>query len=164
MATRRAKARGITLRRTVSWSESDPAGMMNSPRAFDYAIDAIELVYRQALGITFLGLIERHALGAPLVHLSCDYTAPLAEGDRLTLTAWIERLGTSSITWRVEARRSDRKVAFTVRLVSSFVRRRDFKPVAMPARFRARFGRYLRADSERTRPAARRTRRVKTRK
>jgi 4-hydroxybenzoyl-CoA thioesterase len=141
--TPRGAIRGITVRRTVTWSESDPAGMMNSPRAFDYAIDAIETIYRKALGITFLGLIERHGLGAPLVHLSCDYTAPLKEGDRFTLIASIERLGTSSITWQVEARRTDRKIAFRARLVSSFVRRSDFRPVPMPPAFRTRFARYV---------------------
>lgn len=155
----------MAVRRVVSWSESDPAGMMNSPRAFDYAIDAIEAIYREAVGITFTELITRHGLGAPLVHLSCEYSAPLHEGDRFTVTARIEHLGRSSIVWRVEARRRDRRIAFRAKLVSSFVRRRDFKPVAMPPAFRAGFARYLASPPaakarSRTRRAA--TRRIRT--
>lgn len=140
---RAARSRAVSLKRRVNWSDADAAGIMNTARAFDYAIKVIEEFYRQVLGFSFGELITKHGMGIPMVHIEADFMAPLAQGKPLTLTASLERLGRSTVSWRVEARRADRKVAFRVRATSSFIRNETFRSVAIPDAWRKKLSHYL---------------------
>jgi YbgC/YbaW family acyl-CoA thioester hydrolase len=137
------KQRTIALKRRVTWSDADPAGIMNSARAFDYSVEVIEEFYRRVLGWGFGELIEKHGMGVPMVHVEADYFAPLPQGKTVTLTAVLEKLGHSSVAWRVEARRADRKIAFRVRAVTSFIRNDGFRSAAIPMAWRKKLSRYL---------------------
>lgn len=138
-----ARTRTVSLKRRVNWSDADAAGVMNTARAFDYAIEVIEEFYRQVLGFSFGELLAKHGMGIPMVHIEADFMAPLAQGKLLTLAASLERLGRSSVSWCVEARRADRKVAFRVRATSSFIRNDSFRSVAIPDAWRKKLSRYL---------------------
>lgn len=142
MAPKR-RPQAVTLKRRVNWSDADAAGIMNTARAFDYAIEVIEEFYRRELGFSFGELISKHGMGIPMVHIEADFMAPLAQGKMLTLSATLERLGRSTVSWRVEARRTDRKVAFRVRATSSFIRNDTFRSVAIPGAWRKKLSRYL---------------------
>ena len=133
----------FSINQVVTWSMADLAATMNSPRAFDYALEAIEAFYRQVLGHNFRRLVHEHGTGAPVVHASCDYLEPLWEGDEFTLTVVIECLGDSSITWRVAAQRSDGTDVFRVRLINAIIdaKTRESKPI--PAEFRMLMESYL---------------------
>lgn len=130
-------------RRTVEWGDSDPAAFINSPRAFDFAVESIEGFYRDVLGLSFLGLLENRRLGAPVVHARCDFKATLRESDTVEMILSIERLGTSSVTWRIDAI-FEGKPVFEVCMVSSYIRLEDSRPVSIPEDFRARMQPYLR--------------------
>lgn len=140
---RKQRTKTITLKRRVTWSDADPAGIMNSARAFDYSVEIIEEFYRRVLGWGFGDLIQRHGMGVPMVHVEADYLAPLPQGTTVMLSAALEKLGRSSVAWRVEARRADRKIAFRVRAVTSFIRNDGFRSVAIPAAWRKKLSHYL---------------------
>lgn len=127
----------LVFERTVQWADSDPAGQINAPRAFDYAAEAIEGFFRLKLGISFLQLIQDLGLGAPYVHASCDYFARLPEGQDLRLALSVERIGRSSITWQVHAVKADTgESAFRVRMISSVVSMETRRAVPIPSNFR----------------------------
>lgn len=137
---------GQTLQseRMVQWADSDPAGRINSPRAFDFAAEAIEGFFRSQLGISYLQLIRNHNLGAPFVHASCDYLSSLLEGESVRLTLSIERLGTSSITWRVAAAHfDDGRPVFDVRMISTIISMNSGRAVPIPKDFRAAMAPYV---------------------
>ncbi len=140
---RKRQTRTIALKRRVSWADADPAGIMNTPRAFDYAVDVMEVFYLKVLGFSFGELITKHGMGNPFVHIEADFHAPLVQGKPLTLTVAVERLGRSSISWRVDARRADRRLAFRVKAVSTFIRNDTFRPVPIPAAWHKKLSRYL---------------------
>lgn len=137
------EARTYQRSRTVEWGDSDPAALINSPRAFDFAVECIEGFYRDVLGLGFVDLLRDRAMGAPIVHASCDFRASLRESETVALTLSIERLGGSSVTWRIDALR-DGTLVFEVRMISSFIDLADGRPVPIPDDFRARMTPYLR--------------------
>lgn len=130
--------------RTVEWGDSDPAALINSPRAFDFAVECIEGFYRDVLGLGrgFVGLLRERGMGAPFVHASCDFRASLRESETVALVLTIERLGESSVTWRIDARRDGTPV-FEVRMISSYIDLAGGRPVPLPDDFRARMTPYL---------------------
>ena len=130
-------------RRTVEWGDSDPAAFINSPRAFDFAVECIEGYYRDVLGLSFVGLLEQRRMGAPVVHARCDFKATVRESDTVDLILSIDRLGTSSVTWHVDAF-LDGKPVFEVWMVSSYIRLADGRPVPIPDDFYSRMEPYLR--------------------
>lgn len=141
-----ARHKRLVLKRRVSWNDSDPARVMNTPRAFEHATDAIEAVLERCYGVTYTGLIERHGLGQPNVHASCDYLRPLRAGDRFTLAVDIEKLGRASVIWRVEGRDARGRLALRLRVVSSLVRMDRFRAVPIPPRWRKRLAAYVRPE------------------
>lgn len=139
--------RTLSFERTVQWADADPAGRINSPRAFDYANEAIEVFFRKEIGISFLELLHEHRLGAPVVHTSCDFASPLLEGEAVTLTLGIERLGNSSVTWRVDAvHLVSGKLVFSVTTVSTIIDLTTGRATPIPPRFREAMEPFLTAS------------------
>jgi len=142
----------FSINQVVTWSMADLAATMNSPRAFDYALEAIEGFFREVLGLSFRRLVQQHGTGAPVVHASCDYLEPLWEGDEFTLTLDIERLGGKSITWRVVAQRADGTDVFRVKLINVIIDIGTRKPKPIPAEFRSLMQPYLATPQQREMP------------
>lgn len=137
----------FSISQVVTWSMADLASTMNSPRAFDYALEAIEAFFRDILGLSFRRLVQEHGTGAPVVHASCDYLEPLWEGDKFTLTLAIERIGDSSITWRVAAHRSDGADVFRVKLINVIIDIETRQPKPIPVEFRGLMEDYLTSET-----------------
>lgn len=130
--------------RIVQWGDSDPAGRINSPRAFDFAVEIVEAFFRTELGVNYRQLIQELGLGAPVVHSSCDYTSMLLEGDTVRLTLSVERLGTASVTWRVVAHHwMIGAQAFSVRMISCFINNASGKSVPIPETWRQKIGTFV---------------------
>jgi 4-hydroxybenzoyl-CoA thioesterase len=107
--------------RRLGWGEADPAGTIYAPRAIDIAIQAIEALWLEALGFTFHELHARHRRGAPWVHTSCEFAAPLRAGEPFEIRIRLERIGATSLTWRGDAARPDGAALFGARLVSVMI-------------------------------------------
>lgn len=123
--------------RRLNWGEADPAGTIYAPRAIDFAIQAIEALWIEALGVSFREFQAHHRLGTPWVHMSCEFGNPLRAGEPFELRIVIEKLGTSSLTWRGEAVRPDGESLFRLKLVSVMIDMSSGETRPIPAEIRA---------------------------
>ena len=130
-------SRTYRYERTIMWGDTDPAGTMFSVSAFALGIEAMEAFYRDVVGITFRDLQEVRGLGAPMVHASCDYVDYAWLSDRLCLDVAIERLGKSSIAWKIDASKLPaNNPSFHLKLVSASISLATRRATALPADFR----------------------------
>ena len=119
------------------WGDTDPASTLYSVNAFALGIEAMEAFYRDVVGITFRDLQEVRGLGAPMVHASCDYVGYAWLSDKLCLDVAIERLGQSSIAWKIDALKlPTSEPAFHLKLVSASISLETRRATALPADFR----------------------------
>ena len=127
----------FSIKRMVRWGDCDPAGIIYSPRVFDYAIEAVEAWNREVLGVSWTKLIGEMGMGAPMVRAECDYLHPPKPDQELEIDVRIERLGRSSLTYLVRGFDGNRDY-FRVQLVSCFVARPEFKSTEIPPPLRQR--------------------------
>ena len=126
------------------WGDTDPASTLYSVNAFALGIEAMEAFYWDVVGITFRDLQEVRGLGAPMVHASCDYVGYAWLSDKLCLDVAIERLGQSSIAWKIDALKlPTSEPAFHLKLVSASISLETRRATALPADFRDAMEPYL---------------------
>jgi 4-hydroxybenzoyl-CoA thioesterase len=133
----------FVLRRRLGWGEADPAGTIYAPRAIDLAIQAIEALWIEALGLSFREFQARHGLAAPWVHTSCEFEKPLRAGEPFELAVALEKLGTSSLRWRGVAKRIDGEPLFRLKLVSVLIDMNSGASRVIPADVRAGLAPYV---------------------
>jgi 4-hydroxybenzoyl-CoA thioesterase len=104
--------------RRVSWGDCDPAGILYTPRVFDYCTEAIEGWYRDVAGTPWLALGREHNIGSPMVHASCDYLKAMPPGLALGVSVRIDKLGGASLTFRVEGRDAGDVIYFRAKYVA----------------------------------------------
>ncbi|MCP5266666.1 MAG: acyl-CoA thioesterase [Burkholderiaceae bacterium] len=90
----------------VRYAHCDFAGIVFFPQYFVLLNDHVEDWFAE-LGADFARLHGPMGLAVPTVRLETDFDRPSRIGDRLTISHEIERLGTSSVTLRREARCGD---------------------------------------------------------
>ncbi len=127
------------VERVVKWGECDPAGIIYTPRAFDYATEAVEGWYRDVGGLDWQGMGQRN-FGAPTVHAECDFLRPLRPNEKVRVVLGIERIGEASLTFRIDCLGGDGEPSLKVTMVSCFT---DFaggeaRPMPIPPDIRAR--------------------------
>jgi acyl-CoA thioesterase FadM len=135
--------RTITVRRRLAWGETDPAGVIYAPQAFHFAIAALEELWIEALGISFRDFLLRERKATPWVHNACDFAAPIFAGEAFTLTVAIEKLGASSLAYRVEAAGADGRARFSIKMVGAMIDLDTMKPCAIPDDIRAKLSPYV---------------------
>ena len=137
--------RPFTVTRTVKWGDCDPAGIIYTPRVLDYTMKILEAWYREVVGVPWLKLNREMSMGAPTVRAELDFLDAPAPDQDMELDLLVEELGRSSITFLVTGRDTAGKAYFRAKLVSCFISRPAFKPVAIPQEFRDRIQAYRKA-------------------
>ena len=132
----------FTLVRRVSWGECDPARIYYTPRAIDYAVEAVEAWYKAVLGVSWAELVERYGLDASFVQVTCDYLRPLVASQVAHLKVWVIKAEHSNITLVVIGENSDGDLCLQARLVLCFAERKNRESIPIPAEFRQRIDRY----------------------
>ncbi len=127
----------------VHWGDSDPAGVLFGPRSFEYGLALAEEFFLHLFGVGFDGFQRRHKVILTWVHLGCDFRRPAATGATLTLRLSVERLGTSSVTYRVEALGAGGEAHFRLQMVSATVAMDTGRPAPLVAEQRAALGPYV---------------------
>lgn len=140
----RPETRPLTVTRTVRWGDCDPAGIIYTPRVLDYAMEILESWYREVVEVPWLTLNRKMSMGAPTVRVELDFLDAPAPDQDLVLDLLVEDLGRSSITFRVTGRDRAGKLYFRAKLVSCFISRPAFKPIAIPQEIRGRIQAYRR--------------------
>jgi 4-hydroxybenzoyl-CoA thioesterase len=131
-----ADASPFSVTRAVKWGECDPAGIIYTPRVLDYALEIVEAWFREVVGVPWLTLNREMAMGAPTVRAELDFLdAPHPDQD-IVIDLRVESLGRSSITFLVTGGGETGREFFRVKLVSCFISRPAFKPIAIPGEFR----------------------------
>jgi len=132
--------------RRLNWGEADPAGTIYAPRAIDFAIQAIELLWIEPAGVSFNDLFARQGLGAPWVHTSCEFAKPLRAGEPFALRIALERIGRSSLNWQGEAMRPDGESLFRLKLVSVIIDAKSGEARSVPDTIRNALSVYVKAS------------------
>jgi acyl-CoA thioesterase FadM len=120
----------------VTWGDCDPAKIVYTPRLPYFALDAINAWWEHHLGGDgwYQMELDRN-VGTPFVRLEMDFKAPVTPRHTLICRVWPERLGSSSITFRVDGLQ-DGKLCFSTRTVSVFTVADAFKKQDVPKAFR----------------------------
>ena len=137
-------ARPYKVTRTVKWGDCDPAGIIYTPRVLDFAMECLEAWYRDVLGMPWLRLNQELHMGAPTVRAEIDFLAAPAPDHEVVTELRVQKLGRSSVTYRLTGRDADGTDYYRATLVACFVERPAFKPVAIPEPFRGRILDYQR--------------------
>lgn len=126
-------------RRKIRYSDSDAQGIVFNGNYLAYYDDTLTDVFEVA-GLTTEAM---HSEGYDVltVHAELDFTATARLGETLAFTAATERVGTTSITFRIESRvEGTERVTTTGRVVFVSVDRSTHQPVPVPTSMREALG------------------------
>ena len=135
----------FTLRRKIKWGESDPAGIVYTPRFHDYLMEAIDAWLETVIGIDWFRLNTEMGLGSPMVHTSIDYHSPVRPGDILDVKVTLDHIGSSAYTLEIGGYKADGTHVFQGKAVSVVISRETWKSHPMPDEYRERMEAYMHA-------------------
>lgn len=92
----------FTQTRVIRFSDCDPAGMVFYPQYFVMLNALVEDWFTQALGVNYAHLLGQRRIGLPTVALQSEFRAPCRMGDAVELWLQLERMGSRSLTLRVD--------------------------------------------------------------
>lgn len=148
--TEREELAPYVHQRVIKWADTDSGQIAYTVRFFDFSMDAIEGWFRAVLDIDWYRLNLDLHLGTPFVHVDMDILAPLTPRNSLNTAVWVDKLGHSSLTFRVEGERSDGVASFRGRFVCVMVNNQIMKSVTIPDDFRRRIIDYQAACADAT--------------
>lgn len=127
----------FVVTRTVKWGECDPAGIIYTPRALDWVTEAVEEWFRDVGGIHWMTFRNR-GHGAPTVHASLDFLKPMPPNMTFDIIVLVEKVGASSLTFRVVVEDADGARYIGARFVSVIMDFGTGRAMPMPEELRQR--------------------------
>jgi len=123
--------------RTITFGDTDAAAIVYTPRFVDYCMEAIEVWFKQYIGIDWYWINVRDQRGTPVVHLELDFTGPLIGGDELGVRLEVGDIGRSTLTLLLEGLRApgDEQIStsvFTAKFIFCFVDTAANKSISIP--------------------------------
>jgi len=136
---RSAPVEGLTFihSRIVKWGDTDPAGIVYTPRVLDYAMETVEAWYREVLGTPWRVLNLERKLGSPFVKASVEFVKPILPDQKLDVALVVSSIGRSTLTFAMEGRGEVGVVHFRATMKACIVDLKDYRPTPLPADFRA---------------------------
>lgn len=138
----------LVHRRRISFGDTDAAGIVYTVRFFDFAMGAIEAWFREIYGHDWYELNTELRMGSPFVRIEMDILAPLAPPQILDSTVLVEKIGRSSLTFRVLGRDQAGTEIYRSRYVCAVIRHEPMRAVSIPPVPRARIEAYMRRCDE----------------
>ena len=89
---------------TIRLAQTDAAGVIFGPELPRLFHDAFE-AFLEARGQPIAKWLRDPRIALPLVHLSCDFRAPLRAGDRVTIEVAVQELAPRRVTIRYTLRK-----------------------------------------------------------
>ena len=120
---------------TVGWGDCDPARIAYTGRLPWFALDAINAWWSHHGGAGWYQMEIDQNVGTPFVHLAMDFRAPVTPRHKLICRVWPNRLGETSVGFRVEARQND-EICFEGRFVCVFIVADEFRKSSPPKSLR----------------------------
>ncbi|MGQ0663273.1 MAG: acyl-CoA thioesterase [Pseudomonadota bacterium] len=137
------QAKTFVRRRRLAWGEADPSGTLYAPQALDFAIQTIEALWIEALGRPFRDLHQRHGKGWPWVHVSLDFASPLLAGQEFDVQVTLEKIGATSLAYRVEGAAPDGTALFRLKMVAATIDHSTLKSAPLPDDIRTALAPYV---------------------
>ena len=130
----------FSTRKTIRFSDCDPAGIVYYPNYFVMAQTVVEDWFAQSMGMSFAELLNVRKIAVPTVHLTVDFNRPSRMGEVLTWTVQVEALGRSSIRLKLVATAEGaERLALTQVIVTTDA---TGKSVAIPPELRVKVANY----------------------
>jgi 4-hydroxybenzoyl-CoA thioesterase len=98
----RAPSHPFIYRVVPVWSDMDPARIVYTGRYTDYGLRAIDAWLKDRTGADFYTINFDWGIGTPFVHTECDIKASLTTRDAALLAVRVEKIGTTSLAFRVD--------------------------------------------------------------
>jgi 4-hydroxybenzoyl-CoA thioesterase len=131
----------FTVTQPIRFSHTDPAGIVYFPNYFDMCNAVMEDFLGTAIGIDNATLLMRDRIGTPIVHAECDFFVPSRWGEKLEMTLLVERVGTSSIAYRIVGHAAGR-VRLAARIVVALINVDSGRPLPLPPAMREKIAAY----------------------
>jgi len=130
----------FTFQLPVRYGSIDFARIVYYPQFLHFCHVAMEEMFAAVVGVTYPDALQQEKVGYPTVKSEADFLEPVAYGEVLEMTVGVERIGTSSIVFLYEGRRtSDGSKAFRVRNVQVAVDMDAWKSTPIPDHHRRAF-------------------------
>ena len=120
----------------LSFGDADPAGVVFYPRALALAHAAVENLVRYS-AVGWEGWFASRTHASPLRRAEAEFFRPLRPGEQITTRAEVEKVGTSSVTFRVDFSDSRGDLAATVRTTHVMIEKATGCAVALDEKTRA---------------------------
>jgi acyl-CoA thioester hydrolase len=125
----------FTIQEYVRWSDVDLAGLIFYG-AYLRFFEIAETELFRAAGLSYAEVFQRFNIWLPRVQLHCDFHHPAFLDDLLSVSAFIGRVGTKSLTLNFEVKRiKDDLLLSEGRFILVAVDRQNFKSVSLPEEF-----------------------------
>jgi YbgC/YbaW family acyl-CoA thioester hydrolase len=122
----------------VRFDHIDAAGIVYFARMLDYCHEAYEGFLAQ-IGFPLPQILATAPWKTPVVHTDADYQRPLRHGERFCVEVRIESIGHRSyaVAYRIALAESRETQVATCRIVHASIDNETFRPIPIPADFRA---------------------------
>lgn len=98
----------LVNKRTVAFGDCDPAGILYTPRALDYCLEAIDEFWKSILeGRGWYEMNLDLDRGTPFVNVNIDLRSPITARHPLQVRLKLKKVGTSSVTFAISAFQRD---------------------------------------------------------
>lgn len=135
-------ARRFTHDIMVAWGDCDPARIVYTGRIPNFCLDAINAFCDAHLGGGWFIQELDHNRGMPFVSMALDFRAPVTPRHRLICSVGVEKLGTTSVTFRVEGYQEG-VLCFEGSFTEVFTIADQFKSQEIPAHLRVVLEKHL---------------------
>lgn len=115
----------------VRFGETDAARIVYTCRFFEYALDAIDAWFEAVLGDDLFTMNTARGISCPFVHAEIDFKSPLRPGVVLNSAVLVERLGRSSLSFRVVGRH-EHGVSYVGKFTLVFVSLSNMQSIPIP--------------------------------
>jgi YbgC/YbaW family acyl-CoA thioester hydrolase len=130
----------FTFRLPVRYGSIDFARIVYYPQFLHFCHVAMEEMFAAVVGVSYPDALQKEKVGYPTVKSEADFIEPVAYGEELAMSVAVERMGTSSIVFVYEGRRSsDGELAFRVRNTQVAVDMDAWKSTPIPTHHRQAF-------------------------
>jgi 4-hydroxybenzoyl-CoA thioesterase len=124
--------------RRVPWGDADPAGTLYFAHVSRYCMEAIEQWFVDVLGVDWARINTERRIGTPMVRAEIDFMSAAAVGEVLTVAVTVEKLGRSSLVFRVQGDgKEDRRACWVGLFTCVFVDTSTRQPIAIQDGYRS---------------------------
>ena len=132
----------FVTRRRILWGDSDPAGILYTPRVFHYALETIEEWLIEMFGHTSMTLRDDLKIDTPTVKMCCEFMYPMRTSEYIDISLEIKKLGRASLNYVFDGYDTKKNHCFQIDQVVCFVDANSFEAIPILPEFRKKIKAY----------------------